>query len=86
MIKPILTAALPLMLTLGTAGAYADTIKIGVPVPLSGPYASAGVDVLNAAKLAAAKINAGGGVLGKQIEIIGEDDACPAARRRPPRS
>lgn len=78
MIKPLLYAALPAMLTLGAAAASADTIKIGVPVPLSGPYASAGVDVLNAAKLAAAKINAAGGVLGKQIEILGEDDACDA--------
>jgi branched-chain amino acid transport system substrate-binding protein len=78
MIKPFLTAALPLMMTVGAAGAYADTIKIGVPVPLSGPYASAGVDILNAAKLAADKINASGGVLGKQIEILGEDDACDA--------
>jgi branched-chain amino acid transport system substrate-binding protein len=78
MIKPFLTAALPLMMTLGAAGAYADTIRIGVPVPLSGPYANAGVDVLNAAKLAADKINAAGGVLGKQIEILGEDDACDA--------
>jgi branched-chain amino acid transport system substrate-binding protein len=82
MMKPLLTAALPLILpfalSVGAAGAYADTIKIGVPVPLSGPYASAGVDVLNAAKLAATDINAAGGVLGKQIEILGEDDACDA--------
>jgi branched-chain amino acid transport system substrate-binding protein len=78
MIKPLLYAALPLMLAVGTAAANADTVKIGVPVPLSGPYASAGVDVLNAAKLAADKINAAGGVLGKQVVIIGEDDACDA--------
>jgi ABC-type branched-subunit amino acid transport system substrate-binding protein len=78
MLKPLLYAALPLMLTVGTASAYADTIKIGVPVPLSGPYASAGIDIANAAKMAAAKINAAGGVLGKQLEILPEDDACDA--------
>ena len=79
MMKPLLTAALPLMmLSLGAAGAYADTIKIGVPVPLSGPYANAGIDIANAAKMAAAKINAAGGVLGKQVEIVTEDDACDA--------
>jgi branched-chain amino acid transport system substrate-binding protein len=78
MLKPLLTAAVPLMLSLGAAGAYADTIKIGVPVPLSGPYANAGIDIANAAKMAAAKINASGGVLGKQVEIITEDDACDA--------
>jgi branched-chain amino acid transport system substrate-binding protein len=78
MIKPLVYAALPMMLMFGAAAASADTIKIGVPVPLSGPYANAGIDIANAAKMAAAKINASGGVLGKQIEIITEDDACDA--------
>ena len=79
MIKPILYAGLPLMLTFGATGAFAaDTIKIGVPVPLSGPYAAAGTDILHGAQMAAAKINADGGVLGKQVEIVGEDDGCDA--------
>ncbi|HET6184432.1 MAG TPA: branched-chain amino acid ABC transporter substrate-binding protein [Acetobacteraceae bacterium] len=60
------------------ARAADDTIKIGVPVPLSGSYANAGQDILNGAKLAADDINAKGGVLGKKIEIVGEDDACDA--------
>lgn len=55
-----------------------DTIKIGVPVPLSGSYTSAGTDILNGAKLAAAKINKAGGLLGKQIELLPVDDACDA--------
>lgn len=55
-----------------------NTIKIGVPVPLSGSYASAGTDIVNGAKLAAAKVNAAGGVMGKQIELVPEDDACDA--------
>lgn len=58
--------------------AAGEPIKIGVPVPLSGSYASAGIDILNGAKLAAAKINAAGGVLGRQIELVPEDDACDA--------
>lgn len=58
--------------------AQAQTIKIGVPVPLSGSSAAAGTDILNGAKLAAAKINAAGGLLGKQIELVPEDDACDA--------
>lgn len=58
--------------------AQAQAIKIGVPVPLSGSSAAAGTDILNGAKLAAAKINAAGGVLGKQIELVPEDDACDA--------
>ncbi|MGH7120768.1 MAG: branched-chain amino acid ABC transporter substrate-binding protein [Acetobacteraceae bacterium] len=60
------------------AQAASGTIKIGVPVPLSGSYASAGEDILDGAKLAAQHINAAGGVLGKKLEIISEDDACDA--------
>lgn len=62
----------------GAAWSASGTIKIGVPVPLSGSYANAGTDILDGAKLAAAKINAAGGVLGKQIELVPEDDACDA--------
>lgn len=51
-------------------------IPIGVLVPLSGSSASGGEDMLNAAKLAAADINAAGGVLGRDIKIVPEDDAC----------
>lgn len=71
-------AALAAVLALSTASAADDTIKIGVPVPLSGSYASAGQDILDGAKLAAENINANGGVLGKKIEVVGEDDACDA--------
>jgi branched-chain amino acid transport system substrate-binding protein len=79
MIRPILTAALPLMLSCAAGTAFAaDTIKIGIPVPLSGSYAAAGIDIVNGGKLAAAKINAAGGVLGKQIELVPEDDGCDA--------
>lgn len=53
-------------------------ISIGVPVPLSGDYASAGTDILHGAQLAAKKINAAGGVDGKKISIVPQDDACQA--------
>jgi ABC-type branched-subunit amino acid transport system substrate-binding protein len=62
----------------GAAQSQGATIKIGVPVPLSGSSANAGTDIVNGAKLAAARINAAGGVLGKQIELVPEDDACEA--------
>ncbi len=53
-------------------------IKIGVPVPLSGDYASAGQDIVNGAKLAVQKINDAGGVLGRKLELVPVDDACSA--------
>ncbi len=53
----------------------ADTIKIGVVAPLTGAVAEPGRIQLNSTRLAAAKINAAGGILGKQIELLIEDDA-----------
>lgn len=49
-----------------------------MPAPLSGSEASAGEDIVNAAKMAAADINAKGGVLGRPIQVIPQDDACSA--------
>ena len=54
-------------------------ILIGVPVPLSGEYASAGTDILHGAQLAAKNINASGGVDGKKIQVVSQDDACQAS-------
>ena len=59
-----------------TAGeaAAADTLKIGMVAPLTGPAAETGHFQINGAKLAADEINKAGGVLGKQIELVIEDD------------
>jgi len=54
-------------------------ILIGVPVPLSGEYASAGTDILHGAQLAAKDINSSGGVDGRKIQIVSQDDACQAS-------
>ncbi len=57
-------------------GLAQDTLKIGVAGAHSGDLASYGISGLNGVKLAVAEINAKGGVLGKQLEIIAEDDVC----------
>jgi branched-chain amino acid transport system substrate-binding protein len=54
----------------------ADTIKLGVAGAHSGDLASYGLPTLNAAKLVVGDMNAKGGVLGKKIEILAEDDVC----------
>src|SRR5690606_33553436 len=51
-----------------------ETIKIGASQPLTGPVAAAGTYVANGARLAAEQLNAQGGVLGKKIELIVEDN------------
>lgn len=51
-----------------------ETIKIGAILPLTGPVSSYGNAVSNGIKLAVDEINAKGGVLGKQVEVIYKDD------------
>jgi branched-chain amino acid transport system substrate-binding protein len=53
-----------------------DTIKLGVAGAHSGDLASYGIPSLNAARLVVAERNAKGGILGKQVEILAEDDVC----------
>jgi branched-chain amino acid transport system substrate-binding protein len=71
-IKYVPTAALAVALLSGAAGA--QTIKIGVNEPLTGAFAASGTYVVNGAKIAADEINAKGGVLGKKIELVIEDN------------
>ena len=54
--------------------AVADPIKIGVNQPLTGDVAASGNYVTDGAKIAADEINASGGVLGQQVELIIEDN------------
>lgn len=56
----------------------ADTIKLGVAGAHSGELASYGQPSLNAAILVVDEFNAKGGLLGKQIEIVAQDDQCKA--------
>src|ERR1700738_1312029 len=57
-----------------SARAQGATIKIGMYVPVTGPAAEQGLWAQNGAKLALAAVNKAGGVLGKQVELVIEDD------------
>ena len=59
-----------LFLFAGSSLQAADTIKIGIPVPLTGPYASVGDTADKALKLAIEEYNAKGGLLGKKLEGV----------------
>lgn len=59
-------------------GLTATTIRIGMFAPLSGPSISYGQDVLNAARMYYDKINREGGINGRRIEVVVEDDRCNA--------
>jgi branched-chain amino acid transport system substrate-binding protein len=67
--------ALSVVFAAGLAGqAAAQNIKIGVNQPQTGPFAASGTYVVNGARIAADEINAKGGLLGRKIELVIEDN------------
>src|ERR1700737_4567526 len=67
----VLAAALSMLACFGRA---AEPLKIGMVAPLTGPAAEVGRYQTQGAKLAAEEVNKAGGVLGRQIELVIEDD------------
>ncbi len=72
-------AATALSVALPVAAFAEDTIKIGFPIPLSGPTAVYGEPILKGAELAVADINAAGGVLGRKLELLSRDSKANPA-------
>lgn len=68
-------------------GVTDTTIKLGTFTPLTGPVAALGMSSLSGLQYAIDKANAAGGIAGRQVELISEDDqydasiALQAARR-----
>ncbi|HOS29213.1 MAG TPA: ABC transporter substrate-binding protein [Treponemataceae bacterium] len=73
-IKVLSVLALVLIMFTGCAKKDADSIKIGGIFPLSGPVAVYGVEAKNGIELAIEEINAAGGINGKKVVLISEDD------------
>lgn len=76
--KLMVTLVAGAALSLGVA-AQTGPIRIGVVTPLSGTYAGIGQQVKWGLDLAAKEINAGGGVMGRQLELIYEDEEANPA-------
>lgn len=74
--KFVAAAALMLAISAPVAGMAGDTIKFGVAGAHSGDLASYGLPSVNAAKLVIDQVNAKGGINGKKIEMLVEDDVC----------
>ncbi len=70
--------ALCAVLLVSAAGFAADTVKIGLLVPLTGPAAADGTSALYSVQIALDQVNAAGGVLGKQVELVYYDDRADA--------
>ena len=63
---------------LALASAASAQIKVGVAGPLTGPNAAFGAQLKNGAEMAAADINAKGGINGQKIELVFGDDQSDA--------
>jgi branched-chain amino acid transport system substrate-binding protein len=61
------------------AFAQAGPVRVGVVTPLSGTYAGIGQQVKWGLDLAAAQINAAGGVMGRKLELVYEDEEANPA-------
>jgi branched-chain amino acid transport system substrate-binding protein len=78
-------------LTLTTAGAASlavpaalraqskDPIRIGFPLPLTGPFAAIASDMQRGAQLAVDELNATGGILGRKVDVLFRDDQLKPA-------
>jgi ABC-type branched-subunit amino acid transport system substrate-binding protein len=62
-------------------GFGADTIKLGAPIPLTGWFASDGINYLGGIEMAVDELNKNGGLLGKKIEIVKFDTQDLAPER-----
>ena len=67
-------AAASTPLWLNVANAQADTIKIGFPTPLTGPFSAEAQDQVKAAELAIKEFNDAGGFNGRKAELLVRDD------------
>ncbi|MDQ2662374.1 MAG: branched-chain amino acid ABC transporter substrate-binding protein [Actinomycetota bacterium] len=83
----VAVAAGVLALTAGCSGGVAGggsedsgegPIKFGMLAPFSGSESAFGAYMQNGAELAVSEINADGGLLGRDLELVVEDDACDA--------
>lgn len=57
-----------------STGASGDTVTFGITAPMTGTNSMNGEYIMNAANLAADKINAEGGILGKELVLVTEDE------------
>jgi branched-chain amino acid transport system substrate-binding protein len=72
--RKLMMAALFVLPMFGATAMAQDTLKIGWIDPLSGSAASAGERGLKTFRFVANELNAKGGILGKQVEIVPFDD------------
>jgi len=78
MILRILTMVLALALAVPMTASAQKPIKVGMPIPLSGPPALFGDPASKGAQMYVDEVNAKGGVLGRKVELIIRDSKADA--------
>ncbi|PXX42399.1 ABC transporter substrate-binding protein [Undibacterium pigrum] len=74
------TLVASIVLGMAAASNAAEPIKIGVAGPFTGGSAPMGVSMRDGVKLAVSEINAKGGVLGRQLQLVERDDEAKNER------
>jgi branched-chain amino acid transport system substrate-binding protein len=78
MLLRVLTMLLALALAVPMAAEAQKPIKVGVPLPLSGPPALFGDPASKGAMMFVEELNAKGGVLGRKVELVVRDSKADA--------
>jgi branched-chain amino acid transport system substrate-binding protein len=76
MVGLVAVLAQAVLVACGGGGEESNTIPIAVVGPVTGQYASFGIQMKNGADLAVEDLNEAGGVLGKKLDLDVGDDAC----------
>jgi branched-chain amino acid transport system substrate-binding protein len=79
LISLALITSLLFALACQTGGGGGDKVRIGVFMSLTGDTANFGISSTNGIKMAADEVNAAGGINGKQIELLVQDDRSDAS-------
>lgn len=72
----VLFTTVVIALCVAVPGVAADTIKLGVAGPHSGDLAPYGIPSMRAAQLVVNQVNEQGGILGRQVELLIQDEQC----------
>ena len=73
------STSVPVSMATSAANSSAALIKIGLITPLSGIYAPDGQQVQQGAQIAVDEVNAGGGVMGQQVQLVVQDEGTTTA-------
>jgi branched-chain amino acid transport system substrate-binding protein len=75
----LIVASLLIALACQPSGSGGDKVRIGVFMSLTGSTANFGISSVNGIKMAAGEVNAAGGINGKQVDLLVQDDRSDAS-------